>query len=115
MARSGKAPGRRRRNPPPLDELGGTADGGLAILNEAGELIHMTPARVAGSLRYFLARVQLHDAQGLAVFAALDEFLRGLQRPTDLGTHGLLRRRTGAEHEAGGNEGRRRGCPKAAT
>ncbi len=77
MARSVKAPGRRRRDPPPLDELGGTADGGLAILNDAGELIHMTPARVAGSLRYFLARVQLHDAQGLPERLALTSALVG--------------------------------------
>ena len=26
--------------------------------------VHMTPPRVAGALRYFLARVQLHDAEG---------------------------------------------------
>ena len=64
MARPSKGTGRKRRNAPPLDELGGTADGGLAILDQAGQLIHMTPARVAGALRYFLARVQLHDAQG---------------------------------------------------
>jgi Mrp family chromosome partitioning ATPase len=69
--------GKKRRNPPPLDEFGGTADGGLAILEEDGRLIHMTPARVAGALRYFLARVQLHDAQGMPERLALTSALVG--------------------------------------
>ena len=37
----------------------------------------MTPARVAASLRYFLARVQLHDAQGLPSRLALTSALVG--------------------------------------
>ena len=37
----------------------------------------MTPSRVAGSLRYFLARVQLHDAQGLPERLALTSALVG--------------------------------------
>jgi hypothetical protein len=63
--------GRRKRKAPPLDEFGGTADGGLAIIDEGGHLVHMTPPRIAGSLRYFLARVQLHDAQGMPERLAL--------------------------------------------
>ena len=37
----------------------------------------MTPPRVAGSLRYFLARVQLHDAQGMPERLALTSALVG--------------------------------------
>jgi Mrp family chromosome partitioning ATPase len=77
MAGARMAFGKKRRNPPPLDEFGGTADGGLAILDEDSHLIHMTPARVAGALRYFLARVQLHDAQGMPERLALTSALVG--------------------------------------
>jgi Mrp family chromosome partitioning ATPase len=77
MAGARMAFGKKRRNPPPLDEFGGTADGGLAILDEDNHLIHMTPARVAGALRYFLARVQLHDAQGMPERLALTSALVG--------------------------------------
>jgi Mrp family chromosome partitioning ATPase len=77
MARTVKGIGRKRRKLPPLDEFGGSADGGLAILDEGGELIHMTPPRVAGALRYFLARVQLHDAQGMPERLALTSALVG--------------------------------------
>jgi succinoglycan biosynthesis transport protein ExoP len=66
-----------RRPSAPLDELGGTADGGLAILDPDNHLIHMTPARVASSLRYFLARVQLHGTQGLPSRLALTSALAG--------------------------------------
>src|SRR4051794_21709882 len=69
--------GRKKRKAPPLDEFGGTADGGLAILDETGHLVHMTPPRVAGALRYFLARVQLHDAQGMPERLALTSALLG--------------------------------------
>jgi Mrp family chromosome partitioning ATPase len=77
MARARMGLGRRKRNAPPLDEFGGTADGGLAIIDSAGVLIHMTPPRVAGALRYFLARVQLHDAQGMPERLALTSALVG--------------------------------------
>ena len=69
--------GRRKRKAPPLDEFGGTADGGLAIIDEDGHLVHMTQPRVAGALRYFLARVQLHDAQGMPERLALTSALVG--------------------------------------
>jgi Mrp family chromosome partitioning ATPase len=69
--------GRKKRKAPPLDEFGGTADGGLAIIDEGGHLVHMTPPRIAGSLRYFLARVQLHDAQGMPERLALTSALVG--------------------------------------
>jgi Mrp family chromosome partitioning ATPase len=61
----------------PLDELGGSADGGLAILDREDNLIHMTPTRVASSLRYFLARVQRHGTQGLPSRLALTSALAG--------------------------------------
>lgn len=66
-----------KRAAAPLDDLGGTADGGLAILDPDGARIHMTPARVASSLRYFLARVQLHESDGLPPRVALTSALRG--------------------------------------
>jgi Mrp family chromosome partitioning ATPase len=66
-----------KRTPPSLDELGGSADGGLAILDREGTLIHMTPSRVAASLRYFLARVQLHELQGMPARLALTSALAG--------------------------------------
>jgi succinoglycan biosynthesis transport protein ExoP len=66
-----------RRPAAPLDELGGSVDGGLAILDEASNLIHMTPSRVASSLRYFLARIQLHGTQGLPARLALTSALAG--------------------------------------
>jgi Mrp family chromosome partitioning ATPase len=69
--------GRKKRSAPPLDEFGGTVDGGLAIIDDAGRLVHMTPPRVAGAMRYFLARVQLHDAQGLPERLALTSALIG--------------------------------------
>jgi Mrp family chromosome partitioning ATPase len=69
--------GRTKRKAPSLDEFGGTADGGLAIVDEDGHLVHMTPPRVAGALRYFLARVQLHDAQGMPERLALTSALVG--------------------------------------
>jgi Mrp family chromosome partitioning ATPase len=69
--------GRKKRKAPPLDEFGGTADGGLAIIDAEDHLVHMTPPRVAGALRYFLARVQLHDAQGMPERLALTSALVG--------------------------------------
>jgi Mrp family chromosome partitioning ATPase len=69
--------GRKKRTPQPLDEFGGTVDGGLAIIDDQGHLVHMTPPRVAGAMRYFLARVQLHDAQGLPERLALTSALVG--------------------------------------
>ena len=52
---------RGKRKPPTLDELGGGVDGGIAILDTEGNRIHMSPTRVAAALRYFLARVRLHE------------------------------------------------------
>jgi Mrp family chromosome partitioning ATPase len=66
-----------RRPATPLDELGGSADGGLAILDRDNKLIHMTPSRVALAMRYFLARVQLHGTQGLPARLALTSALAG--------------------------------------
>jgi Mrp family chromosome partitioning ATPase len=75
MAKGGRF--RRKRAPAPLDEFGGSADGALAILASDGTQIHMTPARVAASLRYFVARVQLHDEQGIPPRIALTSALAG--------------------------------------
>jgi Mrp family chromosome partitioning ATPase len=66
---------RRQQNAP--DELGGYADGGLAILDPEGAPIHVTRSRVASSLRYFLARVELHSSGGLPARLALTSALLG--------------------------------------
>jgi Mrp family chromosome partitioning ATPase len=66
-----------RRAATPLDELGGSADGGLAILDRDNNLIHMTPSRVASAMRYFHARVQLHGTEGLPARLALTSALAG--------------------------------------
>jgi Mrp family chromosome partitioning ATPase len=52
-------------------------DGGLAILDVEGNRLHVTPSKVAASLRYFLARVQLHDTDGLPSRLALTSALVG--------------------------------------
>jgi Mrp family chromosome partitioning ATPase len=77
MAKSGRLNLRKKRVLAPPDEFGGFADGGLAILLEDDTRVHMTPARVAAALRYFLARVQLHDADGLPSRLALTSALVG--------------------------------------
>ena len=48
-----RAPDRR-----PWNDAGVMEDGGLAIVDEHGELRHVTAARVATSVRYLLARLQ---------------------------------------------------------
>jgi Mrp family chromosome partitioning ATPase len=75
MAKGGRF--RRKRAPALLDEFGGSADGALAILASDGTQVHMTPSRVAASLRFFVARVQLHDAQGIPERIALTSALSG--------------------------------------
>jgi len=62
-----------RKAPAPLDELGGRADGALAILLEDGERVHMSASRVTSALRYFLARVQAGTGlpRRLAITSAL--------------------------------------------
>jgi Mrp family chromosome partitioning ATPase len=66
-----------KRQPATPDELGGLMDGGIAILDVEGKRIHITPSKVAASLRYFLARVQLHDADGLPSRLAITSALVG--------------------------------------
>jgi Mrp family chromosome partitioning ATPase len=67
----------KKRTAPQLDEFGGGADGGLAILDPEGKPIHMTPSRVSAALRFFFARVQLHDPQGMPARLALTSALLG--------------------------------------
>ena len=66
---------RAKRPTAPPDEFGGFADGGLAIIDNDGKRIHITPSRVAMALRYFLARVELHSAEGLPSRLALTSAL----------------------------------------
>jgi Mrp family chromosome partitioning ATPase len=68
---------RPKRTAAPPDELGGFADGGLAIINDDGKPIHITRSKVASSLRYFLARVELHNPDGLPARLALTSALAG--------------------------------------
>ena len=68
---------KRKRQAIAPDELGGFADGGLAILDDDGKPVHITPSRVASALRYFLARVELHSAEGLPSRLALTSALAG--------------------------------------
>jgi Mrp family chromosome partitioning ATPase len=66
-------PGSRR--PVDRDELGGSEDGGLAIINSAGTL-HVTSSRTASALRFLLARVQT-GGQPIPGRIALTSALRG--------------------------------------
>lgn len=68
---------RSKRQPVVFDELGGRADGGLAILDQDENLIHMTTPAVATALRYFVARVELHESGGLPAAVAVTAALRG--------------------------------------
>ena len=77
MAKSKGFSFRKKRQAAPPDELGGFMDGGLAILDVEGNRVHVTPSKVAASLRYFLARVQLHDSDGLPSRLALTSALVG--------------------------------------
>lgn len=66
----------RRKAPPALDDLGGRADGALAIVLADGTRVHMSTSRVTGALRYFVARVQMQGA-GLPGCVALTSALHG--------------------------------------
>jgi Mrp family chromosome partitioning ATPase len=69
---------KKGKRPVTLDELGGSPDGGLAILTPEGERIHTAPARVANSLRFFLARVDLPAPDGgMPDRVAITSALRG--------------------------------------
>ena len=67
----------------------------------------------AGNLPGRFGFADLH--QRFPVLAALDQILRRLQRPADLGTQALLRDRGAAERKARGEKGGRRDRTKAAT
>lgn len=67
---------RRRHSATPLDELGGTADGALAIV-VGDEPVHMTSRRATTALRYFLARSQAPGADRVPGSIALTSALRG--------------------------------------
>jgi Mrp family chromosome partitioning ATPase len=68
---------RSKRTEVSLDEFGGRADGGLAIVGADGKMLHMTPARVASAMRYLVARVQLNDPYGLPERVALTSAVLG--------------------------------------
>jgi Mrp family chromosome partitioning ATPase len=79
MAKAKSFKRRSKRTPHAPDEMGGFADGGLAILSEeeGTRPLHITPSRVASALRYFLARVELHSTDGLPSRLALTSALAG--------------------------------------
>lgn len=66
---------KRGRSTKTWDELGNTGDGGLAVLDEGGELLHRAPPPVTGAIRYFISRALLSDSGGppprLAITSAL--------------------------------------------
>jgi tyrosine-protein kinase Etk/Wzc len=68
-------PFRSRKPPPVTDDLGGTTDGRVVVVDASdGVRVHVTPARVASSLRFLLARLQRSNAplpSRLAVTSAL--------------------------------------------
>src|SRR5262245_31336250 len=59
------------------DELGGSEDGGLAIIDTAGHNIHVTPSRVTAALRYLLARRHSLGGHQLPGRIALTSALHG--------------------------------------
>ena len=60
-----------------LDELGGTPDGALVIVGDDGDHLHVTPPRVASSLRFLINRLHLPGGEGLPARVALTSALRG--------------------------------------
>jgi Mrp family chromosome partitioning ATPase len=67
----------KRKRAVSLDEFGGTADGALVIVGDDGKHLHVTPPKVATSLRYLLTRLHLPGADGLPTRVALTSALRG--------------------------------------
>jgi Mrp family chromosome partitioning ATPase len=67
---------RRRRNVA-LDALGGTPDGALVIVDEDGTHLHVTPPKIASSLRFLLNRLQQPGTDGLPARVAITSALRG--------------------------------------
>jgi Mrp family chromosome partitioning ATPase len=67
----------RRKRPVALDELGGTVDGALVIVDEDGSHLHVTPPRIASSLRFLLNRLHLPGSDGLPARVAVTSALRG--------------------------------------
>jgi Mrp family chromosome partitioning ATPase len=67
----------RRKRTVTLDELGGTADGALVIVDGDGTHLHVTPPRVAASLRFLLNRLQVPGTDGLPTRVAITSALRG--------------------------------------
>jgi Mrp family chromosome partitioning ATPase len=67
----------KRKRAVKLDEFGGTADGALVIVADGGTHLHVTPPKVATSLRYLLTRLHLPGADGLPARVALTSALRG--------------------------------------
>lgn len=65
-----------RRRAPELDELGGTADGALAIVVDDVP-IHVAPKRITAALRYFVARAQSPGVDRLPGSLAITSALRG--------------------------------------
>lgn len=69
--------GRRRRGNIALDALGGRSDGAVAILGEDDNVLHMTSARVAGAVRFFIARLQYNEEWGMPARLAVTSAIRG--------------------------------------
>jgi Mrp family chromosome partitioning ATPase len=69
---------RRGKDRPAIDLTTGVrSDGGLAIVEFGGQLIHTAPAGVTSSLRYLLTRLQLNDPDEIPRRLAMTSALHG--------------------------------------
>jgi Mrp family chromosome partitioning ATPase len=75
-AASGGYPAAARGTDITLDQIAG-ADGGLSMLDEAGNVVQAVPASVTESLRYMLARLRLGDGGELPERLAITSAIRG--------------------------------------
>jgi Mrp family chromosome partitioning ATPase len=73
-----KRPPRGGKRRPEIDLTTGVrSDGGLAIVEFGGQLLHTAPASVTSSLRYLLARLQLNDPDEIPRRLAITSALHG--------------------------------------
>lgn len=76
MARPKRA-SRSNRASLTLDDRGGRPDGSLVIVDGEERVVHMTPARVATAVRFFVARLQFNDQWGMPQRLAVTASMRG--------------------------------------
>lgn len=69
--------GKRGRTNLTLDAFGGRGDGAVAIIDQDEKVIHLTSARVAGAVRFFIARLQYNEEWGMPARLAVTSAIRG--------------------------------------